>query len=312
MSRLLISFVSAVAVLVAIAGSALAATSPEIEPPAAAVGDEVTFFNGCFGVVDEPPSEVQVALTQGDQQPDDESVVLTLGTLVDPFTYSIVVPEVPPGDYWVSLECAPDDWRTNLSEPGGAAALTVCEGECVESDAVITVYKYIDADGNLESVEDGEIGQGWEFGLDLTDGTIEDASPRTNVHGIARWVISFGPDGTTARAVEVVEEDFELVGASCTKKVDAFSEPVELAFELDGDSVTFQVDPDLPYIECGFYNTPGGGTAPPTLPPTDTATATNKPIADSWRAMFVVFAAILAAGLVSVSRVGERTSVHRR
>ena len=82
MSRLSVSIVSAIAVLVAITGSASAATSPEIHPAAAAVGDEVTFFNGCLGVVDEPPSEVQVALTQGDEQPDDESAEKTLGTLL--------------------------------------------------------------------------------------------------------------------------------------------------------------------------------------------------------------------------------------
>ena len=143
MSRLSVSIVSAVAVLIASVGGAFAATSPEIEPAAAAAGDEVMFFNGCFEVVDEPPSEVQVALTQAHEQPDDESAG-TLAMLVDRFTYSFLVPEVQPGDYWVSLECAPGDWRTNLSEPGGAAALTVCEGNCVEGGLDILVYKYID------------------------------------------------------------------------------------------------------------------------------------------------------------------------
>ena len=316
MSRLSVSIVSAVAVLIASVGGAFAATSPEIEPAAAAAGDEVMFFNGCFEVVDEPPSEVQVALTQGDEQPDDESAG-TLATLVDRFTYSFLVPEVQPGDYWVSLECAPGDWRTNLSEPGGAAALTVCEGNCVEGGLDILVYKYIDPDGNLDTIEDQEYGQGWEFGLDLTDGTIEDASPRTNVHGFAHWKFSAGSEGTTARVVELPHEGFELVGASCIKALNAFAEPVELAFELDGDSVTFQVDdPDLPYVVCGLTNapsrTPAQETAPPTLPPTDTATATSKPISDSWRAMFVVFAAILAAGLVSINWArGDRIRSHR-
>lgn len=313
MSRLSVSIVSAVVVLIASVGGAFAATSPEIEPAAAAVGDEVTFFNGCFGVVDEPPSEVQVALTQGDEQPDDESAEQTLATLVDRLTYSFVVPEVQPGDYLVSLECAPGDWRTNLSEPGGAAALTVCEGQCVEVGLDIHVYKFIDADGNLDGVEDQESAQGWEFGLDLTDGTIEDASPRTNVHGFAHWKLSAGSEGTTARVVELPREGFELVGASCIKALTAFEEPVELAFELNGDSITFQVDPDFPYVECAFYNAPskdsvGGETATPpsnTLPPTDSGGSTSTPTSDGRLVMLAVLAGILAASLVSIP-VGGR------
>ena len=261
MSRLSVSIVSGLVLLLASLGGAFAATSPEVVPAEAAVGDEVTFLNGCYLVVDDPPSEVQVALTQGDEQPDDESAEKTQGTLlhgdVGPYTYSFVVPDVQPGDYWVSLECAPGDWRTNLSEPGGAALLTVCEGECVEGGLDIRVFKFIDADGNLDTFDDQESAQGWEFGLDLTDGTIEDASPRTNVHGFAHWKFSAGSEGTTARVVELPHEGFELVGASCIKALNAFAEPVELAFELDGDSVTFQVDdPDLPYVECALVSTP--------------------------------------------------------
>jgi hypothetical protein len=314
MSRLSVSIVSAIAVLVAIPGSASAATSPLIDPAAAAVGNEVTFFSGCFGVVDEPPSEVQVALTQDDEQPDDESADKTLGTLVqdddaDPFTYSFVVPDVPLGDYSVWLECAPGDWRTNLSEPGGAAALTVCE--CRRLD--ILVGKFIDGNGDRDIDLDNQdsFGAGWEFGIELTDGTIEGGeSAVTDEGGFASFTVEFGLDGTTATLTEVTQEGFEFYDVECLAvHVD---EPdlgynTEIDASVDGDSVTFQLDPDYLVVECDFYNAAqdsgGGETATPpsnTLPPTDAGGSTNTPTSGSWRAMLVLLAGILAAFLVSI------------
>ena len=265
MRRLSVSVVSAVVVLIATVGGAFAASSPEIEPAVAAVGDEVIFFNGCFLVVDEPPSEVVVALAQGDERPDDEFAGKTLGTLVDPFTYSFVVPDVQPGDYLVFLECAPGDWRTNLSEPGGAALLTVCEGECVPPGGEIAISKVIDADGDIDTGDDQTAGAGWEFELELSDGTIENASPVTDDGRPAFWLIEFGVEGTMATVSEVLQEDFELFDVSCFKGNDPFQQGEEFVVELDGDSVTFQVDPDFPIIECFFYNAPSPTSARATI-----------------------------------------------
>jgi hypothetical protein len=123
--------------VVAIGGIAVAATSPQVLPDPASVGREVTFLNGCLGVVDDAPVELRVALVHGNAQPDDASVARTTATLVDPWTYTFRIPDLEPGRYLVFLECAAGDWRTNLAEPGGAAALTVLASPAVpRTDAV--------------------------------------------------------------------------------------------------------------------------------------------------------------------------------
>ena len=153
MSRLSVSIVSAVVVLIASVGGAFAATSPQVGPAVAAVGDEVTFFNGCYLVVDEPPSEVPVALTQGDEQPEDKTAEKTLGTLGDPNRYSFVVPDVQPGDYSGFLECAPAI-GVRISGARWCGAADGLRGRVWSiSGAQISVFKFIDADGNLSTFE---------------------------------------------------------------------------------------------------------------------------------------------------------------
>ena len=76
--------------------------------------------------------------------------------------------------------------------------------------------------------------------------------------------------------------------------------------ELDGDSVTFNVDPETVY-GCVFVNTlipedsVGAETETPaiTLPPTDTfGSGPMAPANDSWRILLVLMAGILASVLI--------------
>ena len=80
----------------------------------------------------------------------------------------------------------------------------------------------------------------------------------------------------------------------------------DLVGELDGDSVTFTVEPETAY-GCVFVNTlapeesAAGVTATPaiTLPPTDTfGSGPMAPANDSWRILLVVMAGILASALI--------------
>ena len=197
----------------------------------------------------------------------------------------------------------------------------------------IWAWKVIDADGDLDTVDDQTAGEGWLFELELWAGIIDEAFPVTNSDGGAYWRITFGPDGASAIVYEPFQnEDFELFGAACFKFTD--DDPVEgfsqsriaasnevLVGELDGDMVEFRVEPGFPY-GCFFYNAPspegnvGGDTATPpsnTLPPTDTGRPASIPNSGSWGAMFVVLAAILAAALVSVLVLRtSRTAFRRR
>ena len=83
-----------------------------------------------------------------------------------------------------------------------------------------------------------------------------------------------------------------------------------LVGELDGDTVTFDVDPDTLY-ECIFINTlipedsVGGTTATPTLPPTDTLGGPATPTNDGWRIMLVLMAGILASVLILTPKRGK-------
>ncbi len=80
----------------------------------------------------------------------------------------------------------------------------------------------------------------------------------------------------------------------------------ELVGELDGDTVTFDVDPDTLY-ECIFVNSlvpedsVGGATdtPDPTLPPTDTfGGQSSAPGNSSWAVLLVVLTGIVASALV--------------
>ena len=109
------------------------------------------------------------------------------------------------------------------------APKTVAEHQPLEPNGGvdIDVYKIIDADGNLDTFDDQTAGEGWEFKLELTDGTVEDLFVVTDADGFGGWTFTFGPDGTSATVTEFeqlgdpedpVFREFELLDASCYEK----------------------------------------------------------------------------------------------
>jgi hypothetical protein len=111
-------------------GATTADTNPYVRPATARPGTTVTFENGCFGVVDEPPARVRAAFTRidRDEVPQEGSAEKATARLTGPFTYSIVVPALEQGSYLVHLECAPNDWSTNLAEGAGGSRTLVVLG----------------------------------------------------------------------------------------------------------------------------------------------------------------------------------------
>ena len=88
----------------------------------------------------------------------------------------------------------------------------------------------------------------------------------------------------------------------------------ELVGELDGDTVTFDVEPGALY-ECVFVNTlvpedsVGGETETPanTLPPTDTFGGPATPSDEGWVVMLVIMGGILASvAILTPKRAGRR------
>ena len=139
---------------------------------------------------------------------------------------------------------------------------------------------------------------GWEFNLD-TDATITDSEPVTG-DGEPAWFQLKLSDSTGATVGEDLQDGYELIDAWCVNLGGLEVEPEamsrfkaadtgELVGELDGDTVTFDVDPGTLY-ECVFVNTlvpedsVGGETETPanTLPPTDTFGGPATPSNEGW------------------------------
>ena len=132
MKRRMAQAILAAGVVLAIgAGSVSAATTLILDPDRATPGTRITVLNACLGVTDHPPARPRVALvpsTADNQDPSDPSVAKTKARRIDLApTYVFNVPNIPPGDYMVLVECLPDNWTTNTAE-GIGLSLTVIAG----------------------------------------------------------------------------------------------------------------------------------------------------------------------------------------
>ena len=179
-----------------------------------------------------------------------------------------------------------------------------------EFEASIVVRKFIDADGNLDTVADQKF-VAWEFEL-ATSGTITDAA------GDNRWTVSYDSTGAFVTLTEVAREGFGLLGAFCVEPTSGYS-----VGELKGHSLTveLQVVRERAEYVCEFINariaveSVGGGTGTPpsnTLPPTDSGGQTSTPSSDGRLVIAAVFAGILAASLVSVPGLGTRRRAYQK
>ena len=91
------------------------------------------------------------------------------------------------------------------------------------------------------------------------------------------------------------------------------AEAGDIVGELDGDTVSFDVEPDTLY-GCFFVNSlipedsVGGETETPeiTLPPTDSFGGAATPTNESWRIMLVLMAGLLASVLILTPKRASR------
>ena len=189
-------------------------------------------------------------------------------------------------------------------------------------DSVVVVWKLIDEDGD-PGTDDRNFAAGWEFNLH-TDATITDSEPVTG-DGEPAWFQLKLSESTGATVGEDLQDGYELLDAWCVNLGGLDVEPEamsrfkaadtgELVGELDGDTVSFDVNPDTLY-ECIFVNTlvpedsVGGQTETPasTLPPTDTfGGGPMAPANDSWRIMLVLMAGLLASILILTPKRASR------
>ncbi len=175
----------------------------------------------------------------------------------------------------------------------------------------------VDTDGDPETFEDQDFAAGWEFNLD-TEASIIDSEPVTgDGEGGYAWFVLQLSQSTDATMTEDLQDGYELIDAFCVDlgslneegpAISRFKAAAagDLVAELDGDSVSFTVEPETAY-GCVFVNhlvpedSVGGATETPaiTLPPTDTfGSGPMAPANDSWRILLVVMAGILASVLI--------------
>ena len=184
-------------------------------------------------------------------------------------------------------------------------------------DSVVLVWKWIDEDGDPGTTDDQDFAAGWEFNLD-TDATITDSEPVTgDGEDGAAWFQLELAQSTDATVGEDLQDGYKLIDAYCINLGGLNEEPEAmsrikaadtgpLVGELDGDTVTFTVDPDTLY-GCIFVNalvpsdSVGGetDTPDPTLPSTDTfGGQSSEPGNSSWLVLLVVLTGIVASALV--------------
>jgi len=179
----------------------------------------------------------------------------------------VITDLLPDGFTLMDVECVatdnPDAWQVDGTSvtwlPPWPAHLPVAfDCEFIHApddfDGEIVARKVIDADGDLETVDDQTAGEGWEFELALPDGVIEEAYPTTTSDGFAGWLISVGSGGTSATVSEVAQEDFALVDASCMKVAESGD---MLVGEFHLGSITFPIDEGhFASYQCDFFNVP--------------------------------------------------------
>ena len=122
----------------------------------------------------------------------------------------------------------------------------------------------IDADGDPSTQDDQDFAAGWEFNLD-TDATIIDSEPVTGdgEDGFAWFVLELS-QSTDATMTEDLQDGYKLIDAICYDLGGLDEEAAVSRFKaaaagdevgkLDGDSVSFNVDPETAY-GCVFVNT---------------------------------------------------------
>jgi hypothetical protein len=145
--------------------------------------------------------------------------------------------------------------------------------------AAISVWKYIDADGDLRTVDDVSP-RSWEFRATFEDGVeVLSADPVSNDEDPAGWLIRHAGDSTRVVLTEVPQDGYRLVKASCLDGDS--SDGMEVATTLDGNSLSFDVTGFAPFVGfdheylCDFRNSPVDLGALPTLPPTDAVTPSS-------------------------------------
>lgn len=104
----------------------------------------------------------------------------------------------------------------------------------------ITVNKVIDADGNLETIEDQTPGAGWEF-------TVVGETKTTDENG---QTLPKDVDSGSYNITETVKQGYELVDADCNVENSG----------LDGETLYAVQVGDSDVVNCTFYNKPLPGT----------------------------------------------------
>jgi hypothetical protein len=153
----------------------------------------------------------------------------------------------------------PAETVASTPAPAGAASPT---STSTVHQALITVFKAWDADGDLNTTEDreafavldfqpGEYPLAFELDLEGESGVAADVStlPLDGVEQAA-FMIEYEGEDLTATVTEIRKDDSKLLGAHCLN-----ADTNEIVSGSGGDAISFDVLGSSEFV-CTFFNTP--------------------------------------------------------
>jgi hypothetical protein len=180
-------------------------------------------------------------------------------------------------------------------KPGGEYICYFINGLPVQPDAQVFVYKEMDADGDLDTMDDFPLGVGWDFSIGVTNGTASHNIVTTDRNGSASFRV------TAYAKLEITEvNSSHLLAGSCWDIMG--EDPIHGGYTQDGATLAFETEPGGVY-GCSFTNLGIGvraETAPANVmaPPTDTLGGMPEPPSETWQTLLIGLAGLTTGVLV--------------
>jgi hypothetical protein len=180
------------------------------------------------------------------------------------------------------------------AKPGGNYVCTFVNGAAMQPDAVVWIWKIMDADGDFDTPDEFPVGVGWDFSVGVTNGTASRPMVTTDEKGAASFRV------TAFAKLEITEVDgSDLLGADCWDIMG--EDPIHGGYTQDGPTLAFDTEPNGVY-GCEFTNlgmgikgeTPGPNVV---APPTDTVGSTPGQSSESPPSFPIVLAGVTAGVL---------------
>ena len=179
-------------------------------------------------------------------------------------------------------------------KPGAGYTCWFIHGPPVMHGALVRIWKVMDADGDLGTLDEFPLGVGWDFSIGVTNGTANRDVVTTDKNGFASFRV------TAFAKLEITEVNgSDLLDVSCWD-IAGENDFIHGGYAQDGATLAFDTESGGAY-GCQFTNLGVGAKAeadPPLAPPTDTLGGTPEPSPDPWHNLVIGLAGLIAGILV--------------